>query len=75
MLGRQSPGVLWRDLVRVVEKRQGEVAAERAARALRWGLTLRIVARQVLRPFVGRARAPGWRDATRTLQRECAAIR
>jgi len=74
MLGRQAPEVLWRDLVRVVEKRQGEVAAERAARALRWGLTLRIAARHVLRPFVGRARAPVWRDETRTLERVCAAI-
>lgn len=75
MLAHHSPEVLWRDLVRVVEKRRGKRAAGRATRALRWGLNLRIAARQVMRPFVRPSRIPVWREETRVLQRARAACR
>jgi GT2 family glycosyltransferase len=75
MLGHQSPEALWRDLVRVVEKRRGARVAQRAAGALRWGLDLRLAARRVIRPFIGGSRAQAWREETRILQRARAAWR
>jgi hypothetical protein len=71
---RQHPERLWSELLWVVAKRQGAAAAARAARALRRGAALRIIARRLALPFVPRRRRAAWRRDTAAYGRARAAL-
>ncbi len=75
-MGRQPPALLWRDLIRLVEKREGRRAARAAAAALWWGASLRLATRSLAAPFVRRRyAAETWRQQTRMLKDARAACR
>jgi GT2 family glycosyltransferase len=57
--GGVNPGLLWTDLLRVVEKRRGQAAARRAARALLQGARLRLLGRTALHAWLARPGSPG----------------
>lgn len=72
--GHQKPELLWRDLLRWAERSRGEAWARRAARWMRRGARLRLLARRLAAPFVAPPHRAAWRRETETLHRAVRAI-
>jgi GT2 family glycosyltransferase len=71
---RYHPELMWRDLVRFAGKRGGPEAARAAARALRRGARLRLLARRLAGTLLGRRRLATWEPDTAAFAAGLAAL-
>jgi GT2 family glycosyltransferase len=69
-----APELLWSDLLLWARIHRGEVWAERAARIMKVGGTLRVITRSLMTPIVQSARRSVWRKETRAFRAALAAI-